>query len=107
MSAEAVFEAANASGHYVAHYQKTGFQLRLRGKAVGGWECRRRHWYILNPFASSVAHYRDVLRRQGFEQQGGHLWWRLRGEANAHRFQRALEDLTGCRFDPKMPADCR
>ena len=95
MSAEAVFEAANASGPYTACCQKTGFQLRLDKERVGGWECRRRHWYILNPFASSVAQYREILRQHGFEQQGGHRWWRLRGEENAHRFQRAVEDLAG------------
>ena len=95
MTAEAVFEAANASGRYIARRQKTGFQLRLGQERVGGWECRRRHWYILNPFASSVTNYRETLRRYGFEQQGGHRWGRLRGEENAARFQRAVEDLTG------------
>ena len=95
MSAEAVFEAANASGCYIARRQKTGFQLRLGKERVGGWEDRNHHWYILNPFASSVARYREILRRHGFEQQGRHRWWRLRGEENADRFQRAVEDLTG------------
>ena len=94
MTAEAVFEAANASGRYLVRCQKTGFQLRIDGKRVGGWESRNRHWYILNPFASSVAHYREILRRHGFEQQGRHRWWRLRGEENADRFRSAVEDLT-------------
>ncbi len=95
MTVEAAFEVANASGHYVARRQKTGFQLRLDQKPIGGWECRNRHWYILNPFASNVAHYREILRGHGFEQQGRHRWWRLRGEENADRFRRAVEELTG------------
>ena len=95
MIAEAVFKDANASGHYIARCQKTGFQLRLGGERVGGWDCRRRHWYILNPFASSVAHYREILGRHGFEQQGGHRWWRLCEESNGASFRRAVEDLTG------------
>lgn len=103
MSAIAVFEDANASGYYVAHSQKTGFQLRLGGRRIGGWECRRHHWYILNPFASSVAHYRQILRRHGFEQQGGHRWWRLRGEANAPRFRQAVEGLTKRPLRPDGP----
>lgn len=103
MSAEAVFEDANTSDYYVAHPQKTGFQLRLDGRRVGGWDCRNRHWYILNPFASSVAHYREILRRHGFEQQGGHRWWRLRGETNAPRFRQAVEELTKRPLRPDGP----
>ena len=87
MSAESVFKDANASGHFRAVRQETGFQLRLRdnGRQVGGWESENRHWFVLNPFASTVDHYREILARHGFEQQGRHRWWRLRGEAKAHR----------------------
>ena len=71
MTAKAVFEDANLSGHCVARCQKTGFQLRLDGKRVGGWECRNRHWDILNPFASTVDHYRDILVRYGLSSSAG------------------------------------
>ena len=98
MNAEAVFEQANAGGPYVARRQKTGFQLRFDGKPAGGWDARNRHWYVLNPFASRTDHYRTVLSRLGFEQQDRHRWWRLRGEANATTFRRAVEELTGVPF---------
>ena len=100
MNAETIFEDANASGHYIARRQKTGFQLRFDGKPAGGWEARNRHWYILNPFASRIDHHKTVLSRLGFEQQGGHRWWRLRGETNATAFRRAVEELTGVPFGP-------
>ena len=98
MSAESVFEDANASDRFVAVRQETGFQLRHRGNPAGGWDARNHHWYILNPFASRIDHHREILSRYGFEQQDGHGWWRLRGEANAGAFRIVVEELTGVAF---------
>ena len=101
MTPEEIFENANAGGRYEAHRQKTGFQLRFEGKPVGGWEDLNCHWYILNPFASTVEHHKAILSRHGFEQQKmRHRWWWLRGAANAVSFRHAVEDLTGMPFMP-------
>ena len=99
MTAEAIFEDANASGRYVAQCQKTGFQLRFDDRPAGGWDARNRHWYVLNPFAAKHDHYEATLSRYGFKQQPDrHRWWKLRGEAKATSFRRAVADLTGVPF---------
>ena len=101
MTSEEIFENANAGGRYVARRQKTGFQLQFKGKPIGGWEALNRHWYILNPFASTIDHHKTILSRYGFEQQKmRHRWWWLRGAANAATFRRAVGELTGAPFMP-------
>ena len=93
-AAEAVFKAANASSRYAAKRQKTGFQLQFDGQRAGGWDAKG-HWYILNPFASTVHDdHKTILDRHGFKQQGGHQWWRLPGEAEASTLCRTIAELT-------------
>ncbi|MCY3641673.1 MAG: HNH endonuclease [Gammaproteobacteria bacterium] len=104
-AAEAVFKAANASDCYAAKRQKTGFQLQYDGKPAGGWE-EKSHWYVLNPFASSMHDsYEAILRRFGFKQQKRHRWWKLRGEAEATSFCRALVELTGKPISLALPGE--
>ncbi len=101
MTSEEIFENANAGCHYLARRQKTGFQLRFKGKPIGGWEDRNRHWYILNPFASRIDHHKAILSRHGFKQQKTrHRWWRLRGAVDAATFRCAVEELTGVPLRP-------
>ncbi len=104
--AEAVFKATNAGGGYTAKRQMTGFQLQYNDRPAGGWGEKRGHWYILNPFASSVHdRHEAILSQYGFEQQERHRWWRLRGEAEATSFCRALAELTGEQIHIPLPGE--
>lgn len=109
MTPEDVFNTANMTVNYTAKRQKTGFQLQHNGKPAGGWETKNSHWYVLNPFASSVHEdYKAILGRFGFEQQPkGHRWWKLEGEAQTASFCCALAELTGEGFHVAMPGEER
>ena len=85
--------------------RRPGFNSNTGADPPGGW-VEKSHWYVLNPFASSRHdRYQAILHRHGFKQRDKHRWWRLRGEAEATSFCRALTELTGEPICLAMPGE--
>ena len=60
--------------------QKTGFRLLHEGRQVGGWDCVRKHLFVLDRYVQTVPGAKDVLAATGFELRetpANHYWWRL------------------------------
>ena len=60
--------------------QKTGFRLLRKGQQVGGWDCVRKHLFVLDRYVQAIPGARRVLEANGFELREtpvNHFWWRV------------------------------
>ncbi|MDE0002226.1 MAG: hypothetical protein OXQ29_05995 [Rhodospirillaceae bacterium] len=84
-----VFEAFEAAGYTVTRL-KYRIQLRYGESFIGGYNTRRKHWYVRKKISLDRD---DLLSRNGFWPQKS--WWQLDGEHKADSFVVVVEGLTG------------